>query len=56
MLRTPSVTCTLDTVLWSAVSAPPAAAQMSRFAMSGFVGVSPMSIEKTRFPMQLPVV
>ena len=50
MFSTPSVTWTLLTVRTSAVFGPPAAAQMSRLEMSGFVGVSRMSMLNTRFP------
>ena len=56
MFSVPSVTWTPVTVRTSALSAPPAAEQMSRFAMSGLTPVSAMSIEKMRFPMQLPLV
>ena len=40
----------------SARFAPPAAAQTSTFATSGFAVVSPTSIEKIRSPTQLPDV
>ena len=55
MFRNPSETWTPVIVLSYALFAPPAAAQMSRLGTS-VPAVSTMSIEKMRFPMQLPLM